>query len=168
MIETMRMRENTALAIALMLVVIALAACESGGSDAAPKPRSGPNVEVFMETTATADDVEAVRKQLRRSDDVTSIRFVSREDAYRRFSKWFAKQPELLANTTPEQLPESFKFSVSGDTRQLAARLKKLQGVDAVMMPPAARPFCRRLNEATRDMSRADRRKLAITGCQLR
>ncbi len=151
----------------LAVLIVTLTACDSGGSDATPVRAPGPDFEVFMDTSATRDEVDAVRQLLHRSEAVTKVRYVSREEAYRKFSRWFEKdQPDLVANTQPAELPESFNVTVSGGLKQVAARVKRLPGVDMVLKVPSSRPFCRRLAAATRDMSRADRAELTgMTRC---
>ncbi len=48
----------------LAVLIVTLTACDSGGSDATPARPPGLDFEVFMDTTATRDEVDAVRQRL--------------------------------------------------------------------------------------------------------
>jgi cell division protein FtsX len=92
-------------------------------------------VEVFMVFTASETQVAGVRSAIDASPLVRSYEFLSQADAYREFRRLFADKPKLIAGTTPDQLPVSFRVRVNrvGDREQFANAMTGLAGVDEVM-----------------------------------
>ena len=91
-------------------------------------------IEVFMALNSTDAEIANVRAAVERSPLVRSFRFLSQDDAYREFQRLFADKPDLLAATTPDQLPTSFKIKLNEAEKRarLAASLEPLAGVDEV------------------------------------
>lgn len=121
--------------VASMLLV---AACTDSSSGARHTDRSTahlrPGVEVFMALAATPAEAQAVHTAIRRSHAVRAYRFVSHADIYAEFKSRFADEPDLVATTTADQLPASFRIALSeGVTAApLVRRWQRLPGVDEV------------------------------------
>ncbi len=93
-----------------------------------------PDVEVFMSIAATPEQTAAVRAALRGSPKVRELTFLSRDDAYREFQRLFSDQPDLIATTSPAQLPESFRFDIDDRAKSdhFVRELGSLPNVDEV------------------------------------
>jgi len=90
-------------------------------------------------TEAVTDaDIDAISTLLHNTKGVTDITFVDRREAYRRFREVFAARPDLLDSVSPDDLPESFRFTVRApaDYSTLARQLESLPGVDQVQRQP--------------------------------
>ena len=97
--------------------------------------------EVFMNPSATAAQVAAVRTTLRSDANVRSFYYLSHADAYREFSRLFRRQPGLVSSTQASDLPESFRVKArNARSVQLAKlRLEPLGGVEAVNIDSGCR-----------------------------
>jgi hypothetical protein len=95
------------------------------------------DAEIFMQTSATPAQVNAVRDALGADTaDVASYRFIDHNAAYAEFKRVFADQQALIDSTTPDVLPESFRI-VATRTAPLDAmqqRFKTMKGVDTVIL----------------------------------
>jgi cell division protein FtsX len=96
--------------------------------------RDQPEVEVFMNVAATPEQTAAVRAAIEQSPRVQQLEFMSRDDAYREFQRLFADQPDLVATTSPEALPESFRVDIDDTSKseRFARTLENLPGIDEV------------------------------------
>ena len=92
------------------------------------------DVEVFMQVHATTTQVATVRQRLELDPAVSSLTFISHQDAYDQFKQEFADQPELIRNESPAGLPESFRITLRDDVRPagVAQNVRGLPGVDQV------------------------------------
>lgn len=71
---------------------------------------------------------------IRRAHAVQKYTFLSQADAYRVFRARFADQLDLLASTTADQLPTSFRIALAkgAKAKPLVKKLQHLPGVDEV------------------------------------
>jgi cell division protein FtsX len=125
--------------LATVLVVAVCGCTGSSSSESAVRGREvrsirHPDGEVFMSVAASESDIHAVRTVIRHSHAVRTYAFVTRADAYREFGRLFSDRPELVATTSPEALPVSFRIELATDAKrnQLAQRFGNLAGVDEV------------------------------------
>jgi FtsX extracellular domain len=97
----------------------------------------GVDIEIFMTVDATRAQVDAVASTLERMSEVDAIEQLSKQDAFAEFRRIFADQPDLLQTTTAENLPESFRVVLRGDSsaEEVAARFEIVAGVDEVLTP---------------------------------
>ncbi|MER7504818.1 permease-like cell division protein FtsX [Nonomuraea pusilla] len=74
---------------------------------------------------------QAVESYLRGRAEVTQVRFVSREESYRRFRQEYAGQERILSRYTAEDLPESYRVRVKpdADRGRLLEEVRGLKGV---------------------------------------
>jgi cell division protein FtsX len=130
-------------------LVVAMCGC-TGGSSSESEVRGRevrsvrhPDGEVFMRIAASESDIHAVRAVIHRSHDVRTFAFVSRADAYREFGRLFSDQPDLVATTSPEALPASFRIELAKGAKRnrLAQRFRHLAGVDEVKVQARAVPI---------------------------
>jgi cell division transport system permease protein len=120
------------------------------------KWKHGVELEIFMKTDASPQDVAALRTSL--DDDepnlVKSYRFLNHDDAYNEFKKIFRDQPALVESTEPKALPESFRVSpvTAEQTEAVADKYRNTPGVDTVV---TAQEQIKRLLNATTWIGRA-------------
>jgi cell division protein FtsX len=100
------------------------------------------DAEVFMGVDATALQIDAVRQSLAADPDVRSVRFLDKEAAYTEFKRIFRDQPALIASTTADALPTSFRVQLrDGANPDAFARRHDLNvsaGIDVVMIGSSA------------------------------
>jgi cell division transport system permease protein len=92
-------------------------------------------VSIFLADDVTDEQRSAIETQLADSPEVASYLYESREEAYERFQQQFSQQPELVENTPPDALPESFRVELVNPERYavIAAEFPNGQnGVDQV------------------------------------
>ncbi len=95
--------------------------------------RSRLEVEIFLENVVSQEDIDFVRSELQKRDDVESLRFVSKEDAARRFEQEFGKSVYEVLQVNP--LPPSFIITPKAEARNAAAvnaMAGELAAIDAV------------------------------------
>jgi cell division transport system permease protein len=92
-------------------------------------------VSIFLTDDVSEDQRNAIASQLDASPEVASVVYESKEEAYERFRQQFSQQPELVENTPPDALPESFRVELVNPERYevIAAEFPNGQnGVDQV------------------------------------
>jgi cell division transport system permease protein len=93
-------------------------------------------VTIFMKTQEATDEQKAaIEADLKVDELVKTYVFETREQAFVRFKEIYAGAPELIAQTKPEALPESFRVKlVNQDTAtEFIAKYKGRDGVDTVI-----------------------------------
>ncbi len=93
--------------------------------------------EVFMEPDASDEQIDAVGRALKNDDAVEAYEFLSKDDAFEEFKRIFADEPELIANTTADVLPTSFRVELDADTTNayIEREYDSLSGVHNVVFP---------------------------------
>lgn len=128
----------------VLVAALALAAL-AGCLNLPPRPTPTPSresrtvvVSVFLSDDATEAQQEAIGSELRATPGVTTVTFVTREEAYKRFKKAFAKSPGPMASVRPGDLPESFQARMSDkdDADATATDMRRLAGVEEVTVYP--------------------------------
>ncbi|GAB3301382.1 permease-like cell division protein FtsX [Geodermatophilus aquaeductus] len=92
-------------------------------------------VSIFLADDVTDEQRSAIEAQLSDSPEVANYLYESKEEAYARFQQQFSQQPELVENTPPDALPESFRVELVNPERYevIAAEFPNGQnGVDQV------------------------------------
>jgi cell division transport system permease protein len=92
-------------------------------------------VTIFMKTEATQEQKDAIDADLKVDALVKSYEFETREEAFVRFKEIYAGAPELIAQTKPEALPESFRVKLvnQNTSTEFIAKYKGREGVDTVI-----------------------------------
>jgi hypothetical protein len=70
-------------------------------------------VFLYMVPTASEQEVETVDAALARSDAVESFEFVDRAETFEEFQRLFADSPQFVRNIRPEDLPQSFRATLT-------------------------------------------------------
>ena len=74
-------------------------------------------VSIFLADGVTDEQRSAIETQLKDSPEVKSYLYESKDEAYQRFQQQFSQQPELVQNTPPDALPESFRVELVNPER---------------------------------------------------
>ncbi|SFF53383.1 permease-like cell division protein FtsX [Blastococcus tunisiensis] len=74
-------------------------------------------VSIFLADGVTDEQRTAIEAELESSPEVKSFLYESKEEAYERFQQQFSQQPELVENTPPDALPESFRVELVNPER---------------------------------------------------
>lgn len=69
-------------------------------------------VSIFLSDDVTQAQRDTLRTELEAMPDVERVYFESKEEAYERFKEQFKDTPDIIANTTPDVLPESFRVKL--------------------------------------------------------
>lgn len=91
-------------------------------------------VSIFLEAAVTVDQKAAIEEKLKSDPEVQSVTFESKDEAYKRFKELFADSPDLVENTKPESLPESFRIKLKDPAQASTVdrEYKDAPGVDVV------------------------------------
>jgi len=95
-------------------------------------------VVVYMETSATPAQVQAVERFLASKPEFARRRFISREQALARFRTWFANLSDVIGQLDENPFPPSYEIDVeprsaqSGAFHTSIAGLRAIEGVDQV------------------------------------
>jgi cell division transport system permease protein len=74
-------------------------------------------VSIFLADGVTDEQRTAIETRLKDSPEVKSYLYESKDEAYQRFQQQFSQQPELVDNTPPDALPESFRVELVNPER---------------------------------------------------
>jgi cell division transport system permease protein len=69
-------------------------------------------VSIFLKGDVTQAQRDQLRGELETMPDVERVYFESKADAYERFKEQFKDTPDIVANTTADVLPESFRVKL--------------------------------------------------------
>ena len=140
----------------LLLLSIALVACPGGSKASSKGPltcsdwdtaasalataqlkqlmTSGAEVAVFLKDDITPRMRRTIEAQIKRLRGVASVVFQSKQDAFDRFRRIFAAQPDIVNNTSPDAMPASFRVSVAADAilAPIESSIRRLAGVQQV------------------------------------
>ena len=72
---------------------------------------SSPKVTAFFKEDAKQQNIDGVADSLKATGKVSSIKFVSKEEAFKRYSSWNKNNPILLDLVNSEVLPPSLEIS---------------------------------------------------------
>ncbi len=92
-------------------------------------------VSIFLTNTITQAQRDSLRTTLQQDPLVKNVTYESKAQAYTRFRAQFKDSPDLINNTSPTALPESFRVKLKDPSKyQLAAdKYKAADGVDQVI-----------------------------------
>lgn len=106
-------------------------------------------VSVFLTKNVTPDQRDAIGKTLNELPEVRHVYYESQAQAYSRFKQQFRDVPNLVKNTDPSALPESFRVKLKDPRKYaiVASAVAGQPGVDEVADESAAlKRFFRLLN----------------------
>jgi cell division transport system permease protein len=92
--------------------------------------REDVSVEAFFPPNASQKEIDKVRSAVESYPEVSSVNYVSKEEAFASFKKTFADKPELYEGIDPSVLPASLQLQLKDPAAadEVAQRLKKEQG----------------------------------------
>jgi cell division transport system permease protein len=93
-------------------------------------------VSIFMAKNSTQSDQAAISAALQADPLVKKpVTWEDHQAAYAKFKQMAASEPNLVAVTTPENLPESFRIKLTDPSKfsEISAKYKTMQGVDNVV-----------------------------------
>jgi cell division transport system permease protein len=93
-------------------------------------------VSVFLKTLdVTPEQKAAIQSQLDGDDLVQRFEFETKEQAYNRFKEIYAAAPELIEQTKPESLPESYRVKLKDPNQfeTFKAKYANMPGVDTII-----------------------------------
>lgn len=128
---------------AVVLLAVLVTGCSGLPSPNRSHVSTAPTtIVVFLRPEVTAVQRKAVGSKLRAAHGVTAVRFISREEAYRRFKKAFKDKPELLNATRPEDMLESYqaRFADRDDASRTLRAVRTMAGVQRAQVLPTPSP----------------------------
>ena len=69
-------------------------------------------VSIFLKDDVTKAQIDQLDAELHAMPDVEKVYFETKDEAYARFKEQFKDSPDIVANTTPDVLPESFRVKL--------------------------------------------------------
>jgi cell division transport system permease protein len=69
-------------------------------------------VAVFLTPDVSADERKQLQTDLLAMPEVRSVIYMSKQDAYNNFKELFRDEPDIVANTSADALPESFRVKL--------------------------------------------------------
>jgi cell division transport system permease protein len=91
-------------------------------------------VSIFLQAAVTTDQRASLEAKLRADPQIQTVTYESKVEAYNRFKQLFADSPDLVNNTKPDSLPESFRIKLKNPAKAnyVDSVYKDLPGVDVV------------------------------------
>ncbi|MBI4729465.1 MAG: ABC transporter permease [Acidobacteria bacterium] len=110
-------------------------------------------VTVFLARDVTPDLRDQIEKDLGQMPEVSRVTYESKQEAYRRFKDLFRDRPELVRNTSPDALPESFRVKLR-DPKQFEVVRDRLQGRPGIDQIRDERSFLKQFFRVVDDVGR--------------
>jgi cell division transport system permease protein len=89
-------------------------------------------VSIFLAEGVTDEQRTAIETRLEDSPEVKDYIYESKDEAYQRFQQQFSQQPELVDNTPPDALPESFRVELVNPERYEVIKAEFPAGAEGV------------------------------------
>lgn len=143
------LRRNVTLTLASVITVFVSLALvgvafltRQGVQNATQRWQGGVEFIIFMQPTATEDQLNAVQEALDESPQVDSVDFIDQQEAYDEFTDLFADSPEMVQSVTPEILPPSYRVEPTDKDvdviRALGSEFESKPGVKQVVFAAEA------------------------------
>jgi cell division transport system permease protein len=84
-------------------------------------------VTVFLAPDVSTEQRDSLQRDLLAMPEVRSVQYENKQQAYATFKRLFASQPDIVRNTTPDALPESFRIQLQ-DPRKFEVIRDRLEG----------------------------------------
>jgi cell division transport system permease protein len=99
------------------------------------------DVSIYLKDAITSPQRKSVESQLKASPEVQSFEYLTKEQAFERFKRLFAGNPQLVANATPDDLPATYlvrmkdpeRYTVLAQQFSGAAGIEQVQGQSEVL-----------------------------------
>lgn len=111
--------------------------------------RSDVQMFVYMNPTATEEQIDSVRSSLEDNPQVESITFLDREATFEEFQRLFEDQPDFVDAIRPEELPQSFRVKpTSTDADVVAAVGSEFESMTGVLRVEYAEEYARQVQRS--------------------
>ncbi|HEY8850299.1 MAG TPA: permease-like cell division protein FtsX [Thermoanaerobaculia bacterium] len=118
------------IAMSLLIVGVFLLLAENLGR-AVTQAEGKSQVSIFLDAKATPEQIRNVQTYLTTRKQFRHVRFVSREEAMRRFRSYFSNLSDVVAQLDENPFPPSFESDISPREMQpFAGELRRLPGVE--------------------------------------
>jgi cell division transport system permease protein len=118
------------IAMSLLIVGVFLLLAENLGR-AVTQAEGKSQVSIYLEARATPEQIRNVQTYLTTRKQFHHVRFVSREEAMRRFRSYFSNLSDVVAQLDENPFPPSFESDISPREMQpFAGELRRLPGVE--------------------------------------
>lgn len=110
-------------------------------------------VTVFLMRDVTGDLRDQIERDLEAMPEVGSVTYESKQEAYGRFKQLFRDRPDLVRNTSPDALPESFRVKLK-DPKQFEVVNDRLQGRPGIEQIRDERSFLKQFFRVVDDVGK--------------
>jgi cell division transport system permease protein len=118
------------IAMSLLIVGVFLLLAENLGR-AVTQAEGKSQVSIYLDANATPEQTRNVQTYLTTRKQFRNVRFVSREEAMRRFRSYFSNLSDVVAQLDENPFPPSFESDISPREMQpFAGELRRLPGVE--------------------------------------
>jgi len=135
------LRRNLAMTVA-MIITTAISLCFFGGGllvarqigDMRALYYDKLQVSIYLEDGITPQQRQTLQRQLAESPEVVGTDYITKEQAYERFKTLFRRDPNLIAQTAPADLPAAFLVKLRNPERYtvISQQFNGVPGVDQV------------------------------------
>ena len=111
--------------------------------------RSDVQMFVYMNPSATQDQVDSVRNELEGNPQVGEVDFLNKEATYAEFQRLFEDQPDFVQAIKPEELPQSFRVKpTSTDADVVSAVGAEFETMTGVLRVVYAEEYARQVQRS--------------------
>jgi cell division transport system permease protein len=111
--------------------------------------RSDVQMFVYMNPSATDEQVTSVRSQLEENPQVEQVDFLDREATFAEFQRLFEDQPDFVSAIRPEELPQSFRVKPSStDADVVSAVGNEFETMTGVLRVVYAEEYARQVQRS--------------------
>lgn len=111
--------------------------------------RSDVQMFVYMNPSATDEQIESVRNGLNDNPQVESVDFLDEEATFAEFQRLFADQPDFVSAIRPEELPQSFRVKPSStDADVVSAVGAEFEDMAGVLRVEYAEEYARQVQRS--------------------
>ena len=108
-------------------------------------------VAVFLNKDVTESERDSIQRDLLAMPEIDSVKYETKQEAYEAFKILFRDQPDIVENTTPEALPESFRVKLK-DPNEFEVVSDRLEGRPGISEIRDERKFLRRFLAVVSDI----------------
>jgi cell division transport system permease protein len=113
---TSNLGRNISITLASVLTVFVSLALVGGSlmlrtgiENATARWQGGIEFVVYLNTTATPEQIDSVGRDLQESPEVANVKYFDQQASYEEFKRLFADSPEMVDSVRPEDLPPSYR-----------------------------------------------------------
>jgi cell division transport system permease protein len=111
--------------------------------------RSDVQMFVYMNPTASEEQIASVRDSLEDNPQVASVSFLDREATFAEFKRLFEDQPDFVSAIKPEELPQSFRVKpTSTDADVVSAVGTEFENMTGVLRVEYAEEYARQVQRS--------------------